>query len=176
MKSAEELRELNRTRFIDQVCYVTEDYKRTIKYFTEMLDYGPWTIIENTNDCAFNVKLNDKPVEEPWKFYIAFTKVGNMTIEVIQPELGQDPYSQFLKEKGPGIHHIKESIYSGDDNLRKYMDYLVEKGHPMTYEGEYMEDIYYYIDTHKDTGAYYEVGNSAVCSGHPRLVGYYPEV
>ncbi len=175
MKTAAELRELNKGRFIDQICYVTDDYKRTIRYFTEMLEMGPWTIIENTNDCAFNVKLNDEPVKEPWKFYIAFTKVGNVTIEVIQPEEGPDPYSAFLKEKGPGIHHIKESIYSNNENLRKYMDALIERGHEMVYEGEYMEDIYYYIDTNKDLGAYYEVGNSATCSGHPRLVGFYPE-
>ena len=98
-----------------------------------------------------------------------------MGIEVIQPVSGRDPYSAFLKEKGPGIHHIKESIYSNNDNLRKYMDELVERGHQIIYEGKYMEDIYYYIDTNKDLGAYYEVGNSATCSGHPILVGFYPE-
>ncbi len=175
MKSAEELREYNKGRFIDQICYVTDDYKRTIEYFTEMLDMGPWTIIQNTDDCAFNVELDGEPVKESWNFYIAFTKVGDMTIEVIQPDVGPNPYSEFLQEKGPGIHHIKESIYSGNDDLRKYMDYLVEKGHRINYKGDYMEDIYYYIDTNKDLGAYYEVGNSAKCSGHPRLVGYYPE-
>lgn len=175
MKTAKELHEYNKGRFIDQICYVTDDYMRTIKYFTEALDMGPWTIIENTEDCAFNVELDGKPVAEPWKFYIAFTKLGNMTIEIIQPETGPNPYSAFLEERGPGIHHIKESIYSTNDNLRKYMDYLSEKGHRTIYKGDYMEDIYYYIDTYADTGAYYEVGNSATCSGHPRLVGYYPE-
>ena len=52
-----------------------------------------------------------------------------------------------------------------------------ESGSPLAIgcQGCYMEDIYYYIDTHKDLGAYYEVGNSAEVSGHPRLVGYYPE-
>ncbi len=175
MKTAAELRELNKGRFIDQVCYVTDDYKRTIEYFTEMLEMGPWTIIENTEEAAYDVKLNGEPLTEPWKFYLAFTKVGNVGIEVIQPVSGKDPYSAFLKEKGPGIHHIKESIYSNNENLRKYMDVLVERGHEIIYEGKYMEDIYYYIDTNKDLGAYYEVGNSATCSGHPILVGFYPE-
>lgn len=175
MKTAEELKKINQQRVIDQICYVTEDYRRTMEYLTEKLDMGPWTIIENSNDTAFHVKKDGEKVSEPWKFYIAFTQVGNMHIEIIQPEYGPDPYSDFLKEKGPGIHHIKESIYSGDDELKKYMNELEEKGHIINYQGCYMEDIYYYIDTHKDLGAYYEVGNSAEVSGHPRLVGYYPE-
>ena len=66
MKSAAELRELNKGRFIDQVCYVTDDYMRTIRYFTEMLEMGPWTIIENTEESAYDVKLNGEPLTEPW--------------------------------------------------------------------------------------------------------------
>ena len=33
-----------------------------------------------------------------------------MEIEVIQPNYGPTPYDDFLREKGPGIHHIKEVI------------------------------------------------------------------
>ena len=139
MKSAEELLEINKHRFIDQVCYVTDDYRKTIEYFTEKLDMGPWTIIRNTNQSAHDVEFEGKLIEEDWDFFLAFTKVGDMGIEVIQPVFGPEPYSKFLKEKGPGIHHIKESIYSGDDDLRKYMDSLVEKGHEIIYEGYYME-------------------------------------
>lgn len=175
MKTANELRELNKKRVLDQVCYVTDDYKRTIAYFTEMLNMGPWTIIENSNDTAFHVKKDGEKVTEPWKFYIAFTQVGDMHVEVIQPEYGPDPYSDYLKERGPGIHHIKESIYSGDEDLREFIKELESKGHKLNYEGCYMEDIYYYVDTFKELGAYYEVGNSAAVSGHPRLIGYYPE-
>lgn len=175
MKSAEELLEINKHRFIDQVCYVTDDLYKTIEYFTEKLDYGPWTIIRNTNQSAHDVYLDGNPVAENWDFLLAFTKVGDMGIEVIQPVVGPEPYSRFLKERGPGIHHIKESVYSGDDNLRKYMDELVNKGHEIIYEGYYMEDIYYYVDTYKDVGAFLEVGNSAKVSSHPQLLGYYPE-
>ncbi len=175
MKTAEQLREINKDRVIDQVCYVTDDYKRTIQYFVEKLDIGPWFILENTDDTSRNVQLDGKDVTEPWKFYIAHAKVGNMTIEVIQPEAGSDPYREFLEKHGPGLHHIKESIYSGDDNLKKFMDELVERGHKIKYQGYYMEDIYYYLDVDKELGGFYEIGNSAVCSSHPRFVGYYPE-
>lgn len=175
MKTAEELRRINEKRSIDQVCYVTDDYRRTIEYLTEKLNMGPWTIIKNNNNTAFRVKLDGEKVEETWNFYLAFTKVGNMGIEVIQPDFGPNPYSRFLEEKGPGIHHIKESIYSGDDDLRAYMKELEARNIDIIYEGCYMEDIYYYVDTNKDLGAYLEVGNSAKVSGHPQRIGYYPE-
>lgn len=175
MKTAEQLREINKNRVIDQVCYVTDDIRRTIRYFVEMLDIGPWFILENTQDNAREVKLDGEDVKGPWKFYIAHAKVGGMTIEVIQPESGDDPYSEFLNKHGPGLHHIKESIYSGDENLKKRMEELIERGHKMKYEGKYMEDIYYYLDIDKDLGGFYEFGNSAVCSSMPGLLGYYPE-
>ena len=175
MKTAEELREINKKRSIDQVCYVTWDYRKTMEYLTEKYDMGPWTILRNTNECTSQVKMDGKPVEEPWEFIIAFTHVGGVGIEVIQPVSGPDPYSDFLRKKGPGIHHIKESIYSGDDKLEEYMEELKGRGLFVNYEGHYMEDIYYYVDNYEDLGAYYEVGNSAVCSGHPQLIGYYPE-
>lgn len=175
MKTANELREINKNRVIDQVCYVTDDYRRTMEYFTEKLNMGPWTIIRNTNVSAFNVKCDGKAIEEPWDFFIAFTSVGNMHIEIIQPVSGPNPYSEFLKTRGPGIHHIKESIYSSDDDLRKFIDKMVENGLVVNYEGCYENDIYYYLDTYKHLGAYYEVGNSPFVENHPQLVGYYPE-
>ncbi|MCI9487566.1 MAG: hypothetical protein HFI64_11525 [Lachnospiraceae bacterium] len=109
------------------------------------------------------------------KIYIAFTRVGNMHVEVIQPEYGPNPYGDFLRERGPGIHHVKESVYAGDEALYAWIGELKDKGHALSYEGRYMEDIYYYVDTYGELGAHYEVGNSAAVSGHPRLVGHYPE-
>lgn len=176
MKTAEQLREFNKNRVIDQVCYVTDDIYRTMKYFVEMLDIGPWEfVLENTPDNTRDVKLDGEDVKEPWKFYIAHAKVGGMTIELIQPESGPDPYSEFLKKHGPGLHHIKESIYDGDDALKARMDELVARGHKMKYEGKYMEDIYYYLDVDKDLGGFIEFGNSAKCSSMPGVIGKYPE-
>ena len=63
MKTAEQLREFNKNRVIDQVCYVTDDIYRTMKYFVEMLDIGPWNfVLENTPENTRDVKLDDEEV------------------------------------------------------------------------------------------------------------------
>ena len=41
---------------------------------------------------------------------IAATFIGDIEFEIIQPIHGVNPYSKFLEERGPGIHHIKESV------------------------------------------------------------------
>ena len=43
---------------------------------------------------------------------IAATFIGGIEFEIIQPIHGVNPYSKFLEERGPGIHHIKESVWT----------------------------------------------------------------
>ena len=96
---AAELAKRNKRRKITQVCYVTDDYQKTIEYLTVYLQFGPWTIIENSDAGAKNTFFREKNVKE-WKFYVAFTFIGDMQIEVIQPVSGPNPYEEF-KDKRP---------------------------------------------------------------------------
>ena len=47
MMSAKELQEFNKNRKITQVCYVTNDYKKTIEYLTNTVSWGPCPIVNN---------------------------------------------------------------------------------------------------------------------------------
>jgi methylmalonyl-CoA/ethylmalonyl-CoA epimerase len=170
---AEELRALNKNRCISQICYVTDDYQRTIKFFTEKLLIGPWSVLVNSEESAYNVRDHGEPAGK-WAFYIAAAMVGDIEIEVIQPIEGPNPYNKFLAEKGPGLHHVKERI-TDNDKLLERVRHFEGLGSPVNYQGMYMEDHYYYLDTYDELGAYYEMGNSAKVSKHPGLVGQYPE-
>ena len=112
MMSAKELQEFNKNRKITQVCYVTNDYRKTIEYLTNTLNWGPWTILKNNQISAHDVKSDGKPVEGDFEFLIAATFIGGIEFEIIQPIHGVNPYSKFLEERGPGIHHIKESVWT----------------------------------------------------------------
>ena len=51
MMSAKELQEFNKNRKITQVCYVTNDYKKTIEYFNKYpLNWGPMDDSEKQSD------------------------------------------------------------------------------------------------------------------------------
>ena len=82
--------------------------------------------------------------------------------------------SKFLEERGPGIHHIKESILDNDALDAAVAEYS-SRGPKVNYQGKYMEDHYFYLDTFDALGAYYEMGNNAKVSAKPEFVGWYPE-
>ena len=174
MMSAKELQEFNKNRKITQVCYVTNDYKKTIEYLTNTLNWGPWTILKNNQISAHDVKSDGKPVEGEFEFLIAATFIGDIEFEIIQPIHGVNPYSKFLEERGPGIHHIKESILDNDALDAAVAEYS-SRGPKVNYQGKYMEDHYFYLDTFDALGAYYEMGNNAKVSAKPEFVGWYPE-
>ena len=155
MMSAKELQEFNKNRKITQVCYVTNDYKKTIEYLTNTLNWGPWTILKNNQISAHDVKSDGKPVEGDFEFLIAATFIGDIEFEIIQPIHGVNPYSKFLEERGPGIHHIKESILDNDALDAAVAEYS-SRGPKVNYQGKYMEDHYFYLDTFDALGAYYE--------------------
>lgn len=167
------LEEYNSKRRITQICFVTDNYQSTIKDLYERLLLGPWTIISHQNDVT-NVKFNGIEINEPFKFFCAFTFVGDIQIEVIQPVYGDNPYSQFLRKNGVGIHHIKEQV--ADDELLKRIDELKRRGNRISYEGKYQEDVFYYLDMNDIFNGYYEIGNGAEIAKHSTLIGYFPEI
>ena len=94
MMSAKELQEFNKNRKITQVCYVTNDYRKTIEYLTNTLNWGPWTILKNNQISAHDVKSDGKPVEGDFEFLIAATFIGGIEFEIIQPIHGVNPSHQ----------------------------------------------------------------------------------
>ena len=172
--NSEQLEKYNRNRKINQICYVTYDYKKTIENMCDLLNIGPWTIIAHCNQTTRGVKLNGKSVKDPFKFICAFAFMGDMQIEVIQPVSGMNPYTKFLEEKGPGIHHIKECIPDVGE-LMKTISEFEKKGSKVVFEGKYQEDLFFYLGTMDKFGSDYELGNSPIIESHPTLIGYYPE-
>lgn len=169
----DELKKLNENRKITQICYVSDDYKKTIKYLYEKLNFGPWVIMAHSNEVTKDVALDGEILTEPFKFYCAFTYLGDMEFEVIQPEYGDNPYSKFLKERGPGIHHIKETIKDKAE-IQKFIEESAQKGLDVFFKGSYVEDRFYYFNLMDELGSMYEFGNSMPVENHPILVGYYP--
>ncbi len=175
MMNRQELTQRNKDREIGQICYVTNDLKETLKYMTEKLEIGPWKLLAISNTSAENVRLDGKLVTEPFRSHIAIANVGGMEIEVIQPGFGPNPYSKFLEERGPGLHHIKFKV-EDNDALKDEVDYLASLvGGGVQYSGEYGLDRHYYVDTYKDLGSYVELGNFAFMPVLPEPLGVYPE-
>lgn len=168
-----DLKSYNSKRKIVQLGFVTNDYKKTIAYLYERLLIGPWVIMEHKSGVTKVKELHGKPVNEPFRFYCASAMLGDMEFEVIQPDYGPNPYSEFLETRGPGIHHIKEKI--DDDIFKERCDTLLSKGTKVAFNGEFFEDLFVYLDTMDEIGSMYELGNCPLIEDNPVIIGNYPE-
>ena len=58
------------------------------------------------------------------KSTVAFLPVGESEIELVRPDVDDSGLAKFLKDKGPGVHHICLEV----DNLEEMMAELKSKG------------------------------------------------
>ena len=92
---------------VRQVGIVVENIEKTAKYYSSMFGIGPFTIYDNDLPRAVS---NGKPA--PVRMKTAFAQMGPIQIELIQPIEGGEVYTEFLQNKGEGLHHL--GIYVDD--------------------------------------------------------------
>lgn len=78
---------------------------------------------------------DDLLVGEPYAIRIAFVKLGDVTLELIQPLDDRSIWSQFVADKGEGVHHIAFGVSNYDELVAAF----TAGGNPMiagaVYEG-----------------------------------------
>jgi hypothetical protein len=83
----------------------------------------------------------------PHRFKAAFTKVGDIELELMQPLEGDTTYAEFMAEHGEDIHHIR---YFAKDiaELDEHVRILGDLGYPSLMGGRFGKDgAYNYVDT-----------------------------
>ena len=123
------------SKFFDdfvQVGAVVSDIEASIKVLSEVFGLGPFRIFdwppEDRNDlCRWYQG-------EPGNFTarMAFTEIGPIELELIQPIDGPSVWSDFLAEHGPGIHHIRFNV----DEYEPVVDFLKTHGIDVVQSGE----------------------------------------
>jgi len=100
-----------------QIGIVVKDLDRATRLLTELFGIGPFRFIEWPNRPDSKYYFRGK--EEQIKIRQAFTQVGPLELELIQPLEGEkNAYYEFLKEKGGGIHHILFDVEDMDQAVR----------------------------------------------------------
>jgi methylmalonyl-CoA/ethylmalonyl-CoA epimerase len=91
-----------------QLGYVVRDIEKACRYYESVFGTGPFSDVIDVNmDGAL---LRGKPVETAIK--VAFVQSGDVQIELIEPVVGKNLYTEFLETRGEGIHHL---AYKVDD-------------------------------------------------------------
>lgn len=115
-----------------QVGVVVADIEATVKVLTEVFGLGPFRVFDWPSEDRGDLKR--WYLGEPRDFCakMAFTEIGNIELELIQPTKGRSAWADFLAEHGPGIHHIRFNV----DEYEPVVDYLKAHGIEVTQWGE----------------------------------------
>jgi len=86
-----------------QVGIVVRDLEKSMKDYEALLGINSWKVLE-IDGKSLQFTYHGKPVEHSFK--AAFTMLGSLMVELLQPVEGEGVYRDFLNEHGEGIHHL----------------------------------------------------------------------
>ena len=106
-----------------QIGVVVADLDLATKNLTETFGIGPFRVIDWPP--AGRTDIQKFYYGEPADFTarMAFTEMGPVELELIQPVAGKSIWADFLRDHGGGIHHIRFNV----DELDPVREYLAEK-------------------------------------------------
>lgn len=87
-----------------QIGIVVRDLDATLRRYVDDYGIGPWEIHEFNPESAKDLCEDGRPAKRSWR--LAFTMVGDVMWELIEPLDSKSIYARFLAEKGEGVHHI----------------------------------------------------------------------
>jgi catechol 2,3-dioxygenase-like lactoylglutathione lyase family enzyme len=107
-----------------QIGAVVADLEQATRYLTEVFGIGPFRVIGWPPQGRTDIKKFY--YGEPGNFTarMAFTELGPVELELIQPLEGESIWLDFLRDHGGGIHHIRFNV----DDVEPVQKYLAEKG------------------------------------------------
>src|ERR1700744_439342 len=87
-----------------QIAWVTHDLDATETTLTGLLGVKKWVRIPDVHFAPDSCSYHGKPAD--FVAGISLSYLGDMQLELIAPVRGENVYSDFLRDAGPGLHHI----------------------------------------------------------------------
>ncbi len=136
---------------VTQIGLVVRDIEKTSKAYADFLgvDVPEWSLTDPV-DKAHTI-FEDKLTEARAK--LAFFRLKNITIELIEPVGGPSTWQEFLDEHGEGVHHIAFEIKGMDEKIIQ----LQRKGMNLLQKGDYEGGRYSYVDSSQHLGVLLEL-------------------
>jgi methylmalonyl-CoA/ethylmalonyl-CoA epimerase len=97
---------------VEQVGIVVKDVDATTEFFSSVFGWGPWGVVElDMKGCLYRGESCDARLK------IAFAQSGSIEIELIQVLEGETIHTEFLRERGEGLHHLRFKVDDLDARL-----------------------------------------------------------
>ncbi|RNL63255.1 VOC family protein [Nocardioides marmoriginsengisoli] len=117
---------------VTQIAWVTDDIAATEAFLSTAFGAGTWTRMNDIRFAPEDCTLRGEPAD--FVIHVSIVYVGDLQLEVIQPVSGTSIYSEFLAEKGPGLHHLCFDV----EDMEAALAAAAELGHPVHQAGSMM--------------------------------------
>src|SRR6201990_1318572 len=87
-----------------QIAWATPDLDATETALTCLLGVRKWVRIPDVHFAPDSCSYYGKPAD--FVEVISLSYLGDMQLELLSPVRGENIYSDFLRDRGPGLHHI----------------------------------------------------------------------
>ena len=136
-----------------QICFITEDLDRSVKWFSELTGKKPSHSGKAADAAQAKAVYRGRQASVGCR--LVLFEFGNIDVEFLEPGPEPSVWRDFLREKGPGCHHIAFKTR----NLTKRGNFLHSKGHALLQRGEFDGGggRYAYYDTEADLGVLVEL-------------------
>ena len=85
-----------------QVAYAVHDIQAAQRFFNETLGGPRFFVIENISFKEYTYRGQPAECHQ----HVAFGYAGMMQIELMQPLSGENTVTEFLRQRGQGVHHL----------------------------------------------------------------------
>ena len=138
---------------IVQIGVVVENVDASISKYRELLDLQGWQInyVDTMTGKGQNFRNGEKHVNTKAK--IAWLLIGNVELELIEPQDEDSVYAQFLRDRGPGLHHV---MFATSD-YEKCSTTMAANNVRVLGGGELQQTRFQMFDTEKDLGLICEI-------------------
>lgn len=119
---------------LGHVGYIVDDAEAHAERYRQTLGIQNFLIYDFVPDHAWT---SGRELPECMLRIAMGTITHDVKIELIQPVVGDTPHARFLKEHGPGVHHI--AFYSKD--YIDWLDYYKAQGAEIVFEAETEDEI-----------------------------------
>ncbi len=141
---------------VTQICIVTRDIEATSKQWAAVLGVAP-PFIKITRPGE-EVRVVYRGRKSTGQARIATMRVGQVSLEILQPVGPDTIWREFLETKGEGVQHIAFSVADLDGTVKHFTNL----GMPIVHQGRLDGDngYYTYFDSQKALGVTVELLNS----------------
>ncbi len=109
----------------DQVGIIVSNVDEAVRQFGDLLGIKGFNLITYP-DASRKDQVFYKEEPTGFSIKIAFIKLGNLELELIEPLQGKSIYQEFLDTHGPGIQHIRFSV--DEDSFNRLCGLLEKEG------------------------------------------------